>query len=81
MAFLSAWLVYRKEKIIDEEEKTRFGAKFNVLFKDFRPEQVPLFYFIFFLRRFFIMMIVNLATVPILRLSLSLTLSISVSII
>ena len=81
MAFISVRLCYKRSKIDNDEEKIIFEKKFNVIVSEFKGDQLPLFYFIFFIRRFLLMIFINLIRFPTLKIILSSTLELSVMLI
>ena len=78
MFFLSIWLCFKREKILNLEVKEKFESKFNVLFAELKEGNFPLFYFWFFFKRVCLMVIVNWVSIPILRLTISFILSLAV---
>ena len=75
---LSYILCTKRSKIINEDEKTKFESKFNVLFNELKENNFPLFYFLFFIRRLLLVMILNLIPSPIMKLTFSAILSLAV---
>ena len=79
MFLLSLWLCLTRDKFINQEEKKVFESKFNILFKELKETEFPLFYFIFIVRRFIIVIILNFSTIPTINLSISAILSLAVN--
>ena len=75
---ISFILCIKRSKIENEEEKKKFESKFNVLLNELKENNFPLFYFIFFIRRFLLVMIVNFIPIPIMKLAFSAILSFAV---
>ena len=78
MLGLSIKLCYKSSKIDDSEKKEKYEKKFKVIVGELKCDQLPLFYFIFFMRRFMLMIFINFVSYPTLRLFLSSTLEFSV---
>lgn len=81
MAFISARLCYKRSKIDNDEEKGNYEKKFNVIVSELKSDQLPMYYFIFFIRRFLLMIFINFVRFPTLRIILSSTLELSVKFI
>ena len=72
------YLCFKRSKISNEEEKKNFELRFKVLFDELKENTFPLYYFLFFIRRLTLVIIVNLITNSIIRLTLSAILSLAV---
>ena len=81
MAFISVRLCYKSSKIDNDEEKGNYEKKFNVIVSELKSDQLPMYYFIFFIRRFLLMIFINFVRFPTLRIILSSTLELSVKFI
>ena len=78
MVFISIKLCYTSSKIGDSDEKEKYDKKFKVIVGELKNDQLPFFYFIFFIRRFILMIFINFINYPTMRLILSSTLQLSV---
>ena len=78
---ISAKLCFKSSQIDDYVEKEKYEKKFKVIVGELKGDQLPLFYFIFFVRRVLLMIFINFGIFPTLRLILSSTLELSVILI
>ena len=76
--FITIVLCIKRSKIENEDEKKKFESKFNVLLYELKENSFPLFYFIFFIRRILLVMILNFVPIPIMKLAFSTILSFGV---